>query len=1064
MTFNMNGGSAKRQLEELLLALLNESNEAAKRRKREDAMFRDYEETLKGFHGELTEQSDYYTRQLIAADPYKAIAQMVTVAQEKNVPLDFSFVNEEMYALIDGKERDKVRELINKLDGINPNDPNFNLDEHNKKLEEKKREMNDENVEKDASIEKKDAETNKKATNITASDYIWSQIGQAVFEKPINDIEEIKKLERNRIIAVWSKAPVALKDDEEEKRTRLLNSNTLSDEEQKELAGLNDKYEKRKAFEKEHKDDMPVEFTKELQTYLETLERREKQINEAKAEEKGSGNSRMTLPSKDERGLQSVNFQFGGNEKSIVLVSLSDEEKDNLEALRFMKKQWEIFKKGESMPENMKKVAEDDLFKTFVFSKMCENADLRKQIENSPLSTWLARNGKLGIHIDNGTTVEKFLMENLDKSVLRNDRDLYPNFNKGNGKVINLFADGANHKSLSFVGKVNLCEQGVETAYSRTLEKVEKVVSESMKSDLYSAMRRRGVRREQNAKGLAVITKKARFLKKDVTIDVYDRCEKDRSAIISRQIHKNEGLVADRNTDIYDEEKKEEKKETEKKKKDDPIERNIPPEDDKRQDPISEADEKEARAAGQEEWAADQEEAEARVKREQEQRSQSQSEQIRSEKSQPEQERPELNLQKTYTKMSDEELDNAYHLPITAKQEAMARTLGVEITEGMVRGELSQLLEEKILMANPNSPLSPWHGFVPFEKRNQAEQEIDSFENRPEPEDYFVPDESDRTPTPTGRRTVRRNSGTVADLARIYEANIEDPETNSYKPVSVIVTEKGTYVVDAEEMQKLQKYVSKAGEQKETIEVEGAGSTTFGTMEYMFRNILDDFDNGTIDAVANIIKADVAMVASMTLTNISNLPGQLSEGFSAVADSLNSHKEQFHSFVNEKIHSIDDSLASEQDHKLSDIRPFQEISLASLLSAENKQEYNPVIDRSFDAFNQIVSDERLSRQYFEEMMNEPKVDYFDLGIAAVIRNDREALEQIEEEYHDAHPEVFEQEPDFSLTKTCVRFVNRFCNNPEITEEIVRDHEEKNHEVNERERDDDLGLELTLGDD
>lgn len=988
--FNMNGNNQKKLLMDLLLEWLNQSAELARRRKKEDALFLDYTLTLNGVRDELKEQSDHYSRQLIAADPYKAIAQMITVAEAKGELLDFSFVNEEMYELIPTAEREKVRNLIEEIDRMDP-----------------------------AGV------TEENGKEIPNSKLIWTRFTATAFGG-IKTTEEIMELEKMRMIAVWTTGPQALTE-EEKKELDNLTRNPIVDEQVetrvKELQTKNAVYNQ---YVKDHENDVPVEFTPAMEKYLQDLEAK---IENAEKEKTDDKNETVTAPAKDSESRELVvnpNFAYGG-ETSLVPGGVSDRDKEELKALKFMKRQWEIYKHPDKVTAEEKKLTEDQLFRVFVAGKALKHLD----VSETNASQWLGKEGKIGLRTSKDTTLEDFLVQTIDKSVLKSDRENYHKFesNRGNSKMIDLFAT-PDRGSVSFIGKVHLCEQGVETAFSKSLERTEKLVSDSMKNDLYHMMHRRGGKTESKAKDLAVITKGAHFLKRDVSIDVYDRCEKDRASITARQIQKNEGVVADRNKSFDEEVKEKEVKQAEKTSEEetiDPIESRVPTEE-KEEEQYSEADYAEV--------------MQDKAREDEEMRAENQK---------------TVNVNKSYYEMNDEELNAAYHLPPTEKQITMAKAFGVSVTAEMVRGELSMMLEKKIREVNPNSKLSPFHDFIPFEKRGkEAEQEApDEPIHEPEPpkqepqsaekqseqpsksapsnpssnveskeedvidlDEYFITDEKDADIPMSG---TKKPSGNGGSQVRTYDAVVEDKATNTDRPATVVETPKGNVVVDADAFQQ---NVAKALEENGRKEVEGAGITTAGTLGFMLADVASDLENGNIEAVANIIKADVITLVATQMENIDNFARQIGDGIATVAESLNNRDELVRPFVEEKVNSL--SNIFEQGNDLSIVRPFQEMKLMTQLSPDVREEYQPVIDASLDSFSHILSDGDLTRQYFTDMEKKPDLDFFDLGIAAVVLQNADILNVLGERHREAYPEVYEEESGFDFARTCENFADRFC--------------------------------------
>ena len=249
------------------------------------------------------------------------------------------------------------------------------------------------------------------------------------------------------------------------------------------------------------------------------------------------------------------------------------------------------------------------------------------------------------------------------------------------------------------------------------------------------------------------------------------------------------------------------------------------------------------------------------------------------------------------------------------------------------------------------------------------------------------------------------------DKVRTFEHTAVDPATGEEKAVVEVETPKGNVLADSENFRemvnRIQERVTEALQPTEHKDIEGAGSTTLGTVSYMLHDVAETIDNGTLGAVADIATKTAVVAMCAANIKIDNALSGAEEFTRGLGEMLSQSRDVFEAFKAGKEEILNTAL--ENDSELSLIRPSQDIKLISSLPEEMRNEAMPLANKSFEVLRQIAADDDLTARYCKANMDEiyeGQKSYMDLGVLAVMRNDEELLERLDADYRENFPEQF----------------------------------------------------------
>ena len=374
---------------------------------------------------------------------------------------------------------------------------------------------------------------------------------------------------------------------------------------------------------------------------------------------------------------------------------------------------------------------------------------------------------------------------------------------------------------------------------------------------------------------------------------------------------------------------------------------------------------------------------------------------------------------RTEAQARDQKMNIAYHMDPTEKQINLAKKLGIAKAETMCRGEISLAID------NHTGKKSFWDGFVPFEKREEYKT-------------AFV--------------------------------TVTDERTGEQKNATLVQTKKGNVIADSENFRKMvdqiHDRVSDALKSYDVGEVEGAGSSTFGTIDYMFKDVAATIDNGNLGAVADIATKTALVAFAASTIKIDNAINGINEFTKGLAETFLDNREVFDQFKKGKQEVLDGALLPDSD--LSLVRPVQELKLVSALpDMEMRNEMKPLVEQSFNLLKTIASDDELTKEYCKASMNDLYDDqksYMDLGLLAVMRNDDELLQKLDRDYRNNFPGEFQnpQESYIDKVKEVAAYFNGDHQHEPVQQETSEPELVQQEPVQERGRE--LELERSLFDD
>ena len=449
MPNNMNSQKGN-EVKQMILELLEDLRRNSKERKALEEQFRQFELTLEGSQTEFMARSNYFSRQLVAADPVNGIAQIISVAEVKGAEtVDLSFATEEMYQLVAEKDRPMVQKIVEAVNG-KP------IDEAWKNLSE-----------------------------IAGCD------------------EEAALITRCKIYASGIELPKPLTAEEEAEFVRLQG----------------------KLIEELSEED--AERYGELLARKESLEEFEKELFKPLSED------------------EELEYRTLGEKND-----LTAEEKTHLNDLATRHTCMDVFRNADK-PE-YKKIGEDELCNLY-------------RIEH-PSGITLEDFIKKNICFE--SPEEKKVYENI-QATLRKNAVTQAGGRGGDPDLFSQLSE-AQRAELSFVSKVHVAEQGIESAFQSISAKMLKEIEGANRNiNLYERAKKWAGHKNptrqlsDELEELSVLKKDASFLKKPVHADLYEAWRKDRATVTARQIRKNEQIIADRQGDVKTDSRNEDVKDVE---------------------------------------------------------------------------------------------------------------------------------------------------------------------------------------------------------------------------------------------------------------------------------------------------------------------------------------------------------------------------------------------------------------------------------------------------------------------------------------------------------------------
>ena len=350
--------------------------------------------------------------------------------------------------------------------------------------------------------------------------------------------------------------------------------------------------------------------------------------------------------------------------------NLNEDEKSELSALKHAKEMHNIFEHPDQIV-----ISEEELSNLYLFTKTEENHDFGK------------------INISNRVVFEDFLQKNvifksdyekkLHESIQQNGIDKCTANGRNDGAP-SLMTEAA--RSLDFTSKVKVAERGVEVAYQQTASAMLKDITQKNQSiNLYEKSST-----GKKLKDLSVLRKEAPFLRKTITVNVYEQWKNDRAALSARQVRKNEEVLGASvvGQDYSQRQEEQQPVDTEKKEPEKSV-----PETKADKEELSEYSEKVSEDVGLSDDLGD-----------------GVFDPTKSVTDEQMEQKYGIGP-RTEKQTRDQKMDISYHMPATEKQIKLAKRLGIDNADEMYRGEISQAIAER------TGKKSPWDGFVPFEKR-----------------------------------------------------------------------------------------------------------------------------------------------------------------------------------------------------------------------------------------------------------------------------------------------------------------------------------------------------------